>query len=72
MKLDQELEELPTVKAEAYFEITVMCPHCDCYQVKTDELKEHLDHNELRAESCEVEIKCEECENLFIVNTILY
>jgi hypothetical protein len=70
----EELEELPRVKADSFFEIWVTCPHCDVYQLRTYDLTDYLDANELRAEECEVELRCEEveCSKSFIVESVVF
>ena len=63
---------MKTAVAETSIEIWVHCPHCDEYQNRLEDLREELDYNELRAEECEAEIKCEDCEKSFIVNKITF
>lgn len=58
--------------AETHFEIWVTCPYCGEYQNRVDDLKDHLDSDELRAEECEAELRCEneKCKKLFLVEAI--
>lgn len=64
------MKELPKTTAKTSIEIWLFCPHCDVYQDRFDDLHEHLDDGEPRAENCEVELKCEACKKSFIVKEI--
>ena len=61
-----------TTEAETHLEVWVHCPYCDRFQNKVDELKHHFDYGELSALECEVEIECEKCKEVFIVEQIHY
>lgn len=67
--------KMKTAKAETHLAIWVHCPYCDSYQNKFYDLRECLGSyggDFLRAEDCEQEIECEDCEKTFIVNEITY
>ena len=64
--------EIKTVSADTHLQIWVTCPYCREYQNRLDELREHLGYGELRAENCDAEIRCEECQKIFIVKEISY
>lgn len=59
-------------KAQTNIECIVQCPYCDYGQDRLDDLKDHFNAYEFRAESCEAEIKCESCKEVFIVTEIFY
>lgn len=67
-------EEIQTAEATTILEIITQCPYCGEYQDQREILCEHLDHRELRAESCEAEVRCSDrtCNKVFIVTKILY
>ena len=60
------------VEAETHLQIYVRCPHCEDYQDRLEDLREYLDPNEIRAESCEAELMCFECKKFFVVTKITY
>ena len=63
---------MKTTQAETSVEIWLHCPHCDEFQERFEDLRDALDYNELRAEECDEELKCECCNEYFIVNKITY
>lgn len=65
-------EELKTTRATTHLEIWLDCPHCNSYQNRFDELREHFDTGEIRTEVCEVELVCEDCGLSFVVTGIDY
>lgn len=70
--MEGQEKEIKSTYAETHFEIWVTCPYCDEYQNRVGELKEHLPHDELRADECEAIIKCESCKQNFLVEEIQY
>jgi uncharacterized Zn finger protein len=62
---------MKTTEAQTTLEINCNCPYCDAYLDITDESKEYLDET-LRTENDEIEIRCEECNDIFIVDKITY
>lgn len=59
------------VYAHSSFEITTDCPYCDGYLDLTEELREALDPNDfLQSKDCDIEIKCPECNEIFLVKEI--
>ena len=59
------------VRANTFVEVTCSCPHCDAFLdiLDNDQVRESLgsDH---RAEDCDIEITCSECNQEFIVTDI--
>lgn len=63
---------MKTTQASTTLEIWVTCPYCNEYQERLDDLREHLDTDELRAEECDVELRCKNknCLETFKVDEI--
>ena len=65
--------EYKIAEAETHLSIMVTCPYCGSYKdiIDNDHVKESIGFD-LRAENADLEIKCDRCNKIFIVNDILY
>jgi hypothetical protein len=63
---------MKTATARTNIECNVTCPYCDTYQDRLDELREHFNSGEPRAEECDAELECNNCKETFIVDLIEY
>ena len=57
-------------QAKTHAQCNVVCPYCDNDQNRFEDLKEHFNTEELRAEECDAQIACNYCEKTFIVDLI--
>ena len=64
---------MKSTDAKTFIEVVCNCPNCNAYLDIFDEngVKESMGY-EPRSEGCDLEIKCSECEEPFIVTDIFY
>lgn len=58
--------------AQSYLEILCHCPYCDFVNDVLEDVREVLPWGELSADKLEVEKKCEECNQTFIITDVFY
>lgn len=59
------------INANCFIEILCTCPYCGAVEDVFDDVRELMgdDH---RAENIDKEVKCSECEQIFIVENVMY
>ena len=59
------------VDAETHIEVMCHCPYCNSYQDVLENVRDVMDHT-MRSENCDVEVRCDECRELFIVENVVF
>lgn len=63
---------MKTTSGQTFIETYVNCPYCGCYQNRFEDLREHFDADRPEFEDDEVELRCEDCGEAFIVTDVTY
>ena len=59
------------VDATTHIEVVTNCPYCNAFEDVFDDVKESMGY-EPRADNCDVEATCSECQEVFIVTNVEY
>ena len=64
---------MKSTDAQTYVEVKCCCPYCDkSLDIFDKGRTREVMGSDLRAEKCELEITCPDCNNVFVVNRIYY
>ena len=59
------------VNANCFIEVCCKCPYCDAFEDVFENVRESMDDDH-RAENIDVEVKCSECGEPFIVENVRF
>lgn len=65
-------EEIKTTKGQTFIECIVTCPYCKTAQDRIEDLRESFDIGSPSFSDWEVELGCEECNRIFIVDEVTF
>ena len=59
------------VNANCFIEVCCKCPYCDAFEDVFEDVRESMDDDH-RADNIDVEVKCSECGEPFIVENVRF